>query len=208
VHEINCVAVVNEESNRILAARTIEAMKPKAGTKFIRGDAGSLANGFIQPGTVRAQDAFHNFIVCAFDRYIDMKLTREQKDTGANKTKAAAQDTKTSRMPQNELLDRIFSCFRRYNFWSMKALRAELQQPEAYLRETLDKVADMPKSGRFAMHWTLKPEFKNATMAGADDGSAPTTAGALDGIDDSDLGDLDGEDDDDEDVKMEDVLPS
>jgi transcription initiation factor TFIIF subunit beta len=137
-----------------------------------------------------------------------MELIGMQKDTGTNKSKAAAQDTKTARIPQNELLDRIFSCFRRYNFWSMKALRAELQQPEAYLRETLDKVADMPKSGRFAMHWTLKPEFKNATNAGADDGSAPTTAGPLDGIDDSDLGDLDGEDDDDEDVKMEDVLPS
>ena len=139
---------------------------------------------------------------------IKMKLIGMQKDTGTNKSKAAAQDTKTARMPQNELLDRIFSCFRRYNFWSMKALRAELQQPEAYPRETLDKVADMPKSGRFAMHWTLKPEFKNATNAGADDGSAPTTAGPLDGIDDSDSGDLDGEDDDDDDVKMEDVLPS
>jgi transcription initiation factor TFIIF subunit beta len=89
----------------------------------------------------------------------------------------------------------------------MKALRAKLQQPEAYLRETLDKVADMPKSGRFAMHWTLKPEFKNATYAGADDGSAPTTTGAMESVDDSDMGDgEDGEDDDDE--VMEDVLPS
>jgi transcription initiation factor TFIIF subunit beta len=109
-------------------------------------------------------------------------------------------------MPPNELLDLIFQCFREYNFWSMKALRAKLQQPEAYLRETLDKVADMPKSGRFAMHWTLKPEFKTATNAAADDGSAPTAAGAVDNIDDSDMADLDGEDDDDE--VMEDVLPS
>lgn len=137
-----------------------------------------------------------------------MELTRKQKDTGANKTKATAQDTKTARMPQNELLDRIFQCFREYNYWSMKALRAKLQQPEAYLRETLDKVADMPKSGRFAMHWTLKPEFKNADYADADDGSAPTTAGAVDNVDDSDMADLDGEDDDDDDMKMEDVLPS
>lgn len=90
----------------------------------------------------------------------------------------------------------------------MKALRAELQQPEAYLRETLDKVADMPKSGRFAMHWTLKPEFKEANSAGADDESAPTAGGGVDGPDDSDLGDLDGEDDDEEEIKMEDVLPT
>lgn len=200
---------MNEESERILAERTIEAMKPKVGTRFIKGDASSMANGFIQPGTVRAQDAFHNFIVSACSQFLgEMKLTQMQKDTGANKSKATTQETKTARMPQNELLDRIFSCFRRYNFWSMKALRAELQQPEVYLRETLDKVADMPKSGRFAMHWTLKPEFKNATYAGADDGSAPTTAGGMDGVDDSDLADLDGEDDDDDEIKMEDVLPS
>jgi transcription initiation factor TFIIF subunit beta len=68
-HEVNCVAVVNEESDRILAERTIEAMKPKAGTRFIKGEAGSMANGFIQPGTVRAQDAFRDFIVSACDRY-------------------------------------------------------------------------------------------------------------------------------------------
>lgn len=60
---------MNEESDRILAERTIEAMKPKVGTKFIKGDAGSLANGVIQPGTVRAQDAFHNFIVSACELY-------------------------------------------------------------------------------------------------------------------------------------------
>lgn len=131
----------------------------------------------------------------------------KQKDTGANRSKATAQDTKTARIPQNELLDRIFACFRRFNYWSMKALRAELQQPEAYIRETLDKVAEMPKSGRFSMRWTLKPEFKDATYAGADDGSAPVTAGGVEVVDDSDLGDPDGEDDDDDDVKMEDVLP-
>lgn len=110
-------------------------------------------------------------------------------------------------MPQNELLDLIFSCFRKYNFWSMKALRAELQQPEAYLRETLEKIADMPRSGRFAMHWTLKPEFKEASYEGADDGVAPTAAGGIDEGDDTDMGDLDAEDDeDDENLKMEDVL--
>jgi len=82
----------------------------------------------------------------------------------------------------------------------MKALRARLQQPEAYLRETLEKVADMPKSGRFAMHWTLKPEFKNATHA-TDESSAPGVTGGIDGPDDSDIADDDGEDD--EMIKLE-----
>lgn len=90
----------------------------------------------------------------------------------------------------------------------MKALRARLRQPEAYLRETLEKIADMPRSGRFAMHWTLKPEFKQSSYGGADDAAAPTATSGPDGVDDSDMGDLDGDDDDDDDVKMEDVLPS
>jgi hypothetical protein len=53
---------VNEESERILAERTIEAMKPKAGTIYIPGDT-SETSGFIQPGTIMAQGAFKGFIV-------------------------------------------------------------------------------------------------------------------------------------------------
>jgi transcription initiation factor TFIIF subunit beta len=105
-------------------------------------------------------------------------------------------------MPQNELLDRIFECFRRYNYWSMKALRAELQQPEAYLRETLEKIAVLAKSGPFSTQWSLKPENKIGNYAGAGDAVAPDTGLA----EESDTGMED--DDDDEDVKFEDVVPS
>jgi transcription initiation factor TFIIF subunit beta len=56
---------MNEESERIIAQRTIEAMRPKAGTIFIQGDASGMANGFVQPGTIQAQEAFQNFIVGA-----------------------------------------------------------------------------------------------------------------------------------------------
>jgi transcription initiation factor TFIIF subunit beta len=92
-------------------------------------------------------------------------------------------------MPQNELLDRIFECFNRYNYWSMKALRAELQQPEAYLRETLEKIAVLAKN-------------KIANYDAIGDAVAPTAEG--EGQDESDMADEeDGEDD--EDVKFEDV---
>jgi transcription initiation factor TFIIF subunit beta len=111
---------------------------------------------------------------------------------------------KTARMPQNELLDRIFDCFKRYNYWSMKALRAELQQPEAYLRETLEKVAVLAKSGRFATQWSLKPENKIANYDAIGDAVAPTAEGDPGG-DESDMADEeDGEDDDD--IKFEDVV--
>ena len=107
--------------------------------------------------------------------------------------------SKAARMPQNELLDRIFECFRRYNYWSMKALRAELQQPEAYLRETLEKVAVLAKSGRFATQWSLKAENKLDNYQGIGDAVAPDA-----GLEEeSDTG-MDDEEDD-EDVKFEDV---
>ncbi|RDW60152.1 hypothetical protein BP5796_11758 [Coleophoma crateriformis] len=185
-HDVNCVPVENEESERIITARTVEAMQPKLHTKFINDDVSGIGNGFIQPGTVGASNAFGGFI----------------KTTGpAAGVKPQLQ--KTARIPQNELLDKIFNCFRRYNYWSMKALRAELQQPEAYLRETLEKVAVLAKSGRFATQWSLKEENKLANYEGAGDAMAPT---GPDGGDESEFGDMD--DEEDEDVKFEDVGPS
>jgi len=80
----------------------------------------------------------------------------------------------------------------------MKALRAELQQPEAYLREQLDRIAVLAKSGKFATNWSLKPEMMTANSARNDEEAANTT-----GVLDSDM-DLDDEDDD-ADVKFEDV---
>ncbi|PQE04081.1 hypothetical protein CJF31_00003197 [Rutstroemia sp. NJR-2017a BVV2] len=177
VHELNCIAVQNEETQRILAQRTLEAMKPKLGTKFLNEDV-EHGHGFIQPGTIKASETFGGFI-------------KTKNAGGANRP----QLMKTARMPQNELLDRIFDCFRRYNYWSMKALRAELQQPEAYLRETLEKVAVLAKSGRFATQWSLKPENKLTNYEGAGDAVAPG--------EDTDLPDED--EDDDEDMKFEDV---
>lgn len=105
------------------------------------------------------------------------------------------QQQKAARMPQNELLDKIFECFRKYNYWSMKALRAELQQPEAYLRETLDKVAVLAKSGAFATQWSLKTENKPDNYGDIGEDLAP----------ENDFPSPSDDDDDDEDVKFEDV---
>lgn len=89
----------------------------------------------------------------------------------------------------------------------MKVFRERLRQPEAYIRETLEPIADFAKSGSYAMNWALKPENLTASeQAYAIGGVAPDPAGGMDGADDSDMGDIDGEDEDDENVKMEDVL--
>lgn len=70
-------------------------------------------------------------------------------------------------MPQNELLDLIFACFRRHKYWPFKSLKAELRQPEAYLKQTLEQVAHLVKSGDFAMTWELKPEARESNYVNA-----------------------------------------
>lgn len=77
----------------------------------------------------------------------------------------------------------------------MKAFKNQLKQPEAWLRENLEDVAVLHKTGPFANHWELKPSYQRpATME-----AAPDAAG---GDDDDDDGD-----DDDENIQMEDVTP-
>ena len=110
-------------------------------------------------------------------------------------------DNKTTRMAENELFDQINRCFSEYNYWPMKALRNRLRQPEAYLRETLDKVAVLIRTGAFANNYALKPEFRELLAKQQASGSAlpatDTVAPVGEGPDE----------DDEEDVKMEDVLP-
>jgi len=111
-------------------------------------------------------------------------------------------------MPRDQLLDKIFAIFRQWKYVPMKGFRERLRQPEAYIKETLEPIADLAKSGQFAMNWSLKPENLSASeQAYATAGIAPPDmSGSMDGVDDSDMGDMDGEDEDDDNVKMEDVL--
>lgn len=99
----------------------------------------------------------------------------------------ARADAKTARIPENELLDRIFQCFSQYNYWSMKALKAAIPQPEVYLRATLEKVANLNKTGRFANQWSLRDGFRATNEAAPDENFE------------------DDDDEDEDDVKMEDV---
>jgi len=100
---------------------------------------------------------------------------------------------KTIRIPESELMDKIIQCFSRYQYWSLKSLRAELKQPEAYLRQTLEKIAVLNKTGRFANNWSLRPEHAAPNLQTSGD-VAPDAA------------DGDSEVEDEEEVKMEDVL--
>ncbi|KAL2885444.1 transcription initiation factor TFIIF subunit beta [Ceratocystis lukuohia] len=105
----------------------------------------------------------------------------------AKPVKAKGQDLKAARIPENELLDLLFRAFERYQYWSMKTLRHDTKQPEAYLRTTLEKIAVLNKTGRFANLWSLRPE--NVRNSAKPEEMAP---------------EFEGEEDDD--MLMEDVL--
>jgi len=105
-------------------------------------------------------------------------------------------------MPENELLDRINLAFQEFRYWSMRALKARIPQPEAYLRTTLEKVAILHKSGRFANTWSLRPEFESMINNGAGAGAAEAAAPDIG----AEGGDADpGDEEEDDDIQMEDV---
>ncbi|EPS38587.1 hypothetical protein H072_7687 [Dactylellina haptotyla CBS 200.50] len=108
--------------------------------------------------------------------------------------KKKTQENKATRMPRNELLDALFICFSEYEFWTLKGLRERLNQPEAYLKETLESIATLLKTGPFALKWQLKPEYKSRDIESIKKEVR------------EDLGtDAEGEFDDDEEEEMEDV---
>ena len=65
-----------------------------------------------------------------------------------------------ARMPRNQLLDLLFSLFREHEHWSIKPLRERTQQPEAYLKEVLNEIAFMHRSGEHNGTWELMQNFK------------------------------------------------
>lgn len=71
----------------------------------------------------------------------------------------------------------------------MKSFKFKLKQPEAWLRENLENIAVLHKTGRFANYWELRPDYKKNKPQGEQA---------------ADFGDE--EDDDDENVEMEDVV--
>lgn len=97
------------------------------------------------------------------------------------------------------LLDQIMKCFERFDFWPLRSLKAELNQPEAYLKEVLERVATLTRSGIYVGTYQLQASYKDTAkynFSNVKAEQAPEVG--------SDFG---GTDDEDEGVKMEDVLP-
>lgn len=160
--EFNCLPVENEEYRQITEKKALEALKPKRETKFIPRVTGKMLQ-MNHPGPQEKSA----FTVSSIKIFSDRGASNISQQASTKPAKARTHENKTARMPQNELLDLIYSCFRRHKYWPFKSLKAELKQPEAYLKQTLEIVAHLVKSGDFAMTWELKPEAKESSYAAA-----------------------------------------
>lgn len=182
--ELSCLPVENAEYQRIMEERTRLAFQPRRETQFVGGVIAGAGGNVLNPGALGTVPDFKSFI----------------NKSGPIKGKKTM--VKTARMPQNELLDMIYDCFKDYTYWPLRSLKQQVNQPEAYLRQTLEMVAVMHRSGPHAMQWQLKPESRAGHYADsgyfdkAKDEAAPELGP---------LGDLDEVEDDEEEVDMEDV---
>lgn len=146
---IGNAAPISDSYRSLLRRRREEASTPKRTIKMLdTADAGRhnmLVAGVghsLAPGSSKSR----------FNAAISAKPTSGSSGGGE----------KYARMPKNELLDMLFGLFERWQYWSLKKLRTETQQPESYLRETLNGIADLHKRGPYVGNWSLKPEYSNA----------------------------------------------
>ncbi|OAA49338.1 transcription initiation factor iif [Metarhizium rileyi] len=161
------------EEERLLAQRLLDAESSKTKLQIISRNS---ASSIINPGAAGSATWGGGFI----------------KNAPPTVKAKKGEVFKAARIPKNQLLDLIFDCFRQYQFWSMKALRQKLQQPDSYLRQVLEEVAVLHKSGRFANHYGLNDAYKDKAGNEAKEEAAEA-------VDDGD---------DDENEEMEDVLPA
>ncbi|GAB0137001.1 hypothetical protein EsDP_00005284 [Epichloe bromicola] len=160
-----------QEEERLLAKQMFDAENSKTKLQIISRNS---ASSIINPGATGSATWGGNFI----------------KNAAPTVKAKKGEIFKAARIPKNQLLDLIFDCFRQYQYWSMKALRQKLQQPDSYLRQVLEEVAVLHKSGRFANHYGLNDAYKDKAGNEAKEEAAEA---ADDG-------------DDDENEEMEDVL--
>ena len=135
-----------------------------------------------------------------------MRREEEFLRIGENK-KPRHVENKYQRIDEAELLDMLARKFKDYRFWPLKALKEEVQQPEAYLREVLSKIAVLVKTGQAANTWTLKPSAAAAVNLTDDEMSKYETE--FQNAKENEIApgaDVSEDDDDDDDDGMEDVV--
>ncbi|KAI5989167.1 transcription initiation factor IIF, beta subunit-domain-containing protein [Pisolithus albus] len=102
-----------------------------------------------------------------------------------------------ARMPRNQLLDMLFQLFQEQPRWNIKPLRERTQQPEAYLKEVLNEIATLHRSGEYNGMWELSEIFAREGVKAENAPGASTEASFADAT----MEDYDEDEDDDDDME-------
>ncbi|ELU40411.1 transcription initiation factor IIF, beta subunit domain-containing protein [Rhizoctonia solani AG-1 IA] len=108
---------------------------------------------------------------------------------------AAGQFERAARIPKNELLDMLFKLFMVQSHWSMKVLRERTKQPLDYLKETLEEIAILHKSGPHTNTWSLQASYAQQFGAPPPEANAATSSMNM----------VESDEDEDEDEDMDEV---
>lgn len=186
VHEATVMTPENDEKyKKLMLEAHRKAMEPK---KLVTVLDAPVGGNLLAPGTMGGTTG-------SFETFIRRDKEKEKKP----------QDAKSTRMERSALLDALFGCFKEYTAWSIKGLKERLAQPEAYLKEVLSEIAMLHKSGKFALKYTLKPEYVQRAPEGVAAAAPPVVGGKGEAGSAEGPIELDDEDDED-DEEMEDVL--
>ncbi|TKA55091.1 hypothetical protein B0A55_13428 [Friedmanniomyces simplex] len=139
-HEASATPVMNADYEASFARTWAAHMAPKSHTTYL----GAVDRG-MHPGLSSNLNTFSSFGLSA-------RPGKGNKRGTANGAAAGRSKDKNVRVSKPELLDALQGCFRRYRYWPLKALRIELRQPEAWIKEVLEEVAVLVRSGDFAMN--------------------------------------------------------
>ncbi|CAE6425166.1 unnamed protein product [Rhizoctonia solani] len=110
---------------------------------------------------------------------------------------ATGQFERAARIPKNELLDMLFKLFLVQSHWSMKVLRERTKQPLDYLKETLEEIAILHKSGPHTNTWSLQASYAQQFGAPPPEANIATTSASNNM--------MESDEDEDEDEDMDEV---
>jgi len=125
--------------------------------------------------------------------------------SGAAASKSRSQESKSIRtMTEDQLTDAIVERFREYRYVSVRYLKNHTNQPEAYVRTVLERVAERITAGPYTNHWALRSgvaEHMNVNLARLRDAAEDGGEGS-----DLELEDDDVDEEDEDEMEMEDAL--
>lgn len=93
-------------------------------------------------------------------QYMLSQSERKKITQAGQAKKQKAKDDRSARVSRADLIDKLLQCFKTHRIWGLRDLKAVVNQPEQYVREVLQEIAFMWKSGDWNGKYELKDEYK------------------------------------------------